>query len=85
MAFDLLQLALGLGLGGVLGALAAVIVAGKKTLSATTIFRDKLFGFLKENSSPEATSLRASYQDLENEVRGLTDSFNRLKGALRWK
>lgn len=75
-------LLLGLGVGGAVGALAAVTLAASRIASAAQAFAVKFKAFMAGRTDPAALDLLEAYDDLDSDIRSLSDALVRAKRAL---
>ena len=83
---DVATLLLGLGVGGVAGALATFVLSGNKLLTSLQLFGAKLNGFLAAHQQdPEARELSGAFEMLKADLQRALQAVLNLKRMLRWK
>ncbi len=81
--FDLLWVLLSLGVGGIVGAVAAVSVTGVATQEAFAHYRERFLSFMQGRNDPASQELRADFDDFDETMRSAGSALERLRRALR--
>jgi gas vesicle protein len=80
---DIAQLIVGFGLGGAMGAAAALLLAGQRVHTAFSIFARLFRAFLRDEDSERARTLRDAFTELEASLQAFLKSAEQLKRALK--
>ncbi len=79
------QLILGLGLGGIAGALAAIWVAGGRLAAAVSVFSEAFQRYVTDRHDVETDLLREDFEEVKRETAGLLDAVGRLRRGLKFR
>lgn len=77
------SLLVAMGVGGAVGAAAALVLAGNRVALAFGVFGRLFQAYVRDRPEPAAETLRAAFDDLESALRGFTTAAERLGRALR--
>lgn len=80
---DLATLSIALGLGGAVGAIAALVATGGRVFTAFEAFRKQFNDSLAGRNDPASTQLRQAFEDLERDLAQLQSAFSAVMRALR--
>jgi hypothetical protein len=82
---DWSALLVGLGVGGVVGALASAVVAAGRVTASFAGFSSLLKAYLSQRSDPESQLVATAFGEVESSLSGLLGTLQQVKRALRWK
>ncbi|HRF61140.1 MAG TPA: hypothetical protein PLH94_14650 [Fimbriimonadaceae bacterium] len=82
---DIASLLVGIGVGGALGAVAALVLAGSRLAESATTFSAQLRDYLRGRSDPDSRALAEAFEDLDARLQTLLATLQRVRRALRWK
>lgn len=71
------------GVGGVLGAASAVLLAGTRASGAYAAFKMRFNDYFGGRDDPSAIALKADFMEVDSTLSGLMGAVEKLKGALR--
>lgn len=74
-----------LGLGGVVGAVTAAVIAALRVRSAFGNFEIVFRGYFSRNPDPGAQGVLAAFETFDEELSGFSAAWERLKRAFRIK
>ena len=80
---DILTLALGLGVGGAVGAVLAVLAAGSKVASGWQAFAFAFREYTIGRTDPATTNLIGAFEAINDSLSALSASIQKLRRALR--
>jgi hypothetical protein len=80
---DLAALATTLGIGGAVGAVAALVVAGRNVFEAFDRFKAAFHTQLDGKSDASSVALRNSFSELEADIGSLNGAFSKVGRAFR--
>lgn len=80
---DWAALVVGLGVGGVAGAVAAVLAAGGRLAHSFGVFRESFDDYIEGRLDAASQRLHADFNDLTASVDGVIEAATRLRRALR--
>ncbi|MFQ3669133.1 MAG: hypothetical protein SNJ61_09635 [Fimbriimonadaceae bacterium] len=80
---DWAALVVGLGVGGVAGAVAAVVSAGGRLARSFGVFRESFEDYIEGRPDAASQRVRADFDDLTGSVDGVVEAATRLRRALR--
>ena len=73
------------GVGGALGAAAAVLLAGARASGAYTAFKLRFNDYFGGRDDPTSNALKLDFADVDSSLSGLMSAIEKLKRALRRK
>lgn len=73
------------GVGGVLGAASAVLLAGARASGAYAAFKEAFRSYMAERSDPSSQALAMEFEGVDAALSGLMGAVEKLKRALRRK
>lgn len=82
---DVASLVLGMGVGGAVGALAALALAGGKLVDALKDFGAKFRTYTASQTTSALEELKTSFAVLEEQAGKMVEVVLRARRALRWK
>lgn len=82
---DVASLILGMGVGGAVGALAALALSGGKLIDALKDFGTKFRSYTATQTTSALEELKTSFAVVEEQAGKLLDVVLRARRALRWK
>ena len=82
---DVASLILGMGVGGAVGALAALALSGGKLVDALKDFGAKFRTYTKSQTPSALEELKTSFAVLEEQAGKMLEVVLRARRALRWK
>ncbi len=82
---DVASLILGMGVGGAVGALAALALSGGKLVDALKDFGTKFRSYTASQTTSALEELKTSFAVVEERAGKLLDVVLRARRALRWK
>ncbi len=82
---DVASLILGMGVGGAVGALAALALSGGKLVDALKDFGAKFRSYTASQTTSTLEELKASFAVVEEQAGKLLEVVLRARRALRWK
>lgn len=73
------------GVGGVVGAASAVLVAGARTQAAYALFKGRFLDYFGARDDAASAALMADFLEVDGSLSGLMGSVDKLKRALKLK
>lgn len=80
---EIAAIALGLGAGGIVGALAALTLGGERLAEAFAEFRQKFEAYTSSKSDPETQAIKASFEEVVEALKTMSEAQKRLKRAFK--
>lgn len=82
---DIASLFVGIGVGGAVGAIAALVLAGSRLAESANAFAVQLRAYLRGRSDPDSRALAEAFEDLDRRLQTLMATLQRVRRSFRWK